>query len=98
MNTLVLSLLIAIVVYSCRLSGFVISSPETTGYWQAYLQFLPTAIFSAFIVPTMLGTPDMFTIKLMALGIAGGIMWRTRRFGLSILIGLGVLWLLTLRL
>jgi branched-subunit amino acid transport protein len=96
MNTFFLIISMAAVVYACRLSGFVLRPARTGGDWQAYLQFVPIAVFSAFVVPDMLHDPGFLGIKVAALAVAGGVVWRTHRAGFSIVLGLGVLWLFTL--
>jgi branched-subunit amino acid transport protein len=93
MNLYLLIILLAIVIFICRLSGFIVQPKHTPPYLETYLRFVPIAVFSALIVPSLLLESELLGIKFLALGIAGAIMWWIRRFDLSIVLGLATLWL-----
>jgi len=96
MNAFPLILAAAAVVYACRLSGFLVTPGDAPHWWQAYLRFVPISVFSALIVPSMMRDPELLGIKVVAFAVAALVIWKTRRFEVSILSGLGALWLLTL--
>lgn len=93
MNTLLLILLMAALIYLCRLSGFMLPS-GTSPFWTQGLRFIPLSIFTALVISALYKDSHAINIKLIALLVAGLVMVRTRQFGLSVLTGLALLWFL----
>lgn len=93
MNTTLWILIIAVIVYLCRLSGFLVRFKTTSPLLQTYLNFVPIAVFAAVIVPSTLRELDLIGIKLVALFIATLMMRKTGNVGLSMLVGMGTLWI-----
>ncbi len=85
----------ALLVYICRASGFVLNLKAASPVWERFLHFVPIAIFSVLVVSAMTKQVEMLDFKLVALAFAGFIIWRTRQFGLAVIAGIGVLWVLT---
>lgn len=84
----------AVLIYLCRLGGFTLTWPATSTRLARFLHFVPIAIFSALIVPSLINDPDLLGRKVIALALAGLIIRRTSHFGLGVIIGLGLFWLL----
>jgi branched-subunit amino acid transport protein len=93
MSNLLLIAVIATLIVLCRLSGFVLPR-GTSPFWNQGLRFVPLSIFTALVISALYKDSRALDIKLIALLIAGVMMWRTRRFGLSVMVGLGILWVL----
>lgn len=92
MMTLPLLPILAALLYLCRLSGFMLQSIQPSPFWQQFLRFVPITVFTALIVLSLYNEMDTLGVKSMALAAAGLVVWRTRRFTLSVLIGFVVLW------
>jgi len=92
-----------IVTYLIRLS-FIVAWGRLTlpSLARQALRYVPTAVLSAIIVPEILrpgGTPldiSFHNRRLIAGAVAAVIAWRTRNIMLTIVVGMGVLWGLTL--
>ena len=66
---------------------------------QRALQFTPIAALTAILVPEVVAPSGTFTLalaapRLIAGVVAAGIAWRTRNITLTIVVGMGLLWLL----
>lgn len=96
MDAFLLITLVAGVVYACRVSGFVLNVQHTPAWMEQYLHFVPIAVFAALVVPSVIREPDLLSLKLAALLVAGVFVWRTRRFGVAIIVGMVFFWALTL--
>ena len=99
MDVFVLMMLVAGVVYACRVSGFVLNVQHTPPWVEQYLHYVPIAVFSALVVPSLIREPDILdfkltALKLVALCVAGAFVWRTRRFGVAIIVGMVFFWAL----
>ncbi len=84
----------AVIVFLCRLSGFAFTRLASSKLLAQFLHFVPIAIFSALIVPSVLREPDLLTSKAIGLAIAGILIWRTRQFGIGVVVGFAVFWLM----
>jgi branched-subunit amino acid transport protein len=91
MNILALTLAAAVILYLCRWSGFALN-PAASPFWAAFLRFVPIAIFTALVVTPLAKHTGVPGAQLAALAAAGVVVRRTRQPGLSVLVGLGVLW------
>lgn len=101
MDVFVLMILVTGVVYACRASGFVLNLRHTPAWMEQYLHYVPIAVFSALVAPALIREPDILdfkltAFKLIALGASGAFAWRTRRFGVAIIVGMVLFWALTL--
>ncbi len=97
MNHSVLILSTAILVYLCRLSGFAVNPPADSARLQAFFSFVPVATFSALTVSAFARELGLWEVKLIAFLVTGVYLWRTKQLGYSLLLGLGVFFLLTNR-
>lgn len=84
-------LLAALILYLCRLGGFVLPPIRSDA-----LRFVPVAVFAALTVSPLLKNADFMPAKLVALFIAGAVVWRTRQLGVAVVVGFVVLKLLRL--
>ncbi len=84
----------AVIVFLCRMSGFAFTRLASAKWLAQFLHFVPIAIFSALIVPSILREPDLITSKAIALTMAGLVIWRTRQFGIGVVVGFAILWLM----
>ena len=85
----------AVLVYLCRISGFALTEMATSPRLGRFLHFVPIAVFSALVVPSIISEPTLLVHKVIALATAGLVIRRTRHFGLGIIVGLAGFWLLT---
>ena len=85
----------ALVVYLCRLSGFIFTRLTSSRQLERFLHFTPIAVFSALLVPSVIREPELLGSKLIALAVAGLVMRYTKQFGLGIFVGFALFWLLT---
>jgi len=93
MELLLLIGLLALIIYACRLSGFIMRSGQIWLRWRPFLQLVPVAVFSALAVSPLIHAPDHIGPKLAVLILAGGVYLRTHRFDAAILVGMASLWL-----
>jgi predicted branched-subunit amino acid permease len=87
-------LLIAALVYLCRLSGFTLQSVNTSPFWEHFLRFVPISVFTALVVSSLYRDTSVLSVRVFALAITGLVAWRTRHLNWSILAGLATLWLI----
>lgn len=94
MDTVWVLMVAAVLVYLCRLSGFVLNIQQSSAALARFLAFVPLAVFSALVVPSLTREPELLTVKLLAL-VAGGLVMRlSKQLGLGIMAGLLIyLWL-----
>lgn len=95
MTVLLLSLVVTSGAFLLRLAGLTLPIRQFSPGWEQFFQLLPISIFAALIVSALYAQPDPLNLKIIALAVTGGVAWRTRQFGLCILVGLIVLWVLT---
>jgi branched-subunit amino acid transport protein len=94
MNVIYVLIATAVLIYLCRFSGFTLTWLAASTRLARFLHFVPIAIFSALIVPSISSEPAFLGRKVIALIAAGVVIRRTRHFGLGIIVGLGLFWLL----
>ena len=78
-------------IYACRLAGFSIKICLTP-YWERVLHLMPIAVFATLATLGLIRTQTLQVSHVVALLSAGVVAWRTRQIGLSVLVGLGTLW------
>ncbi len=93
MNTLPMIAVLAALVYLCRLGGFALQAAQTSPFWELFLRFVPISVFTTLVVSSLYQETGISGVKVMALGVAGLVVWRTRHVTLSMLVGFVVLWL-----
>ena len=89
------SLMIAGLVVCYRLAGFEFKLKTLSLFWEQFFKSMPIAIFAALVMSALLKNGSSLNVKLIALLCAGVIAKATRQVGLGVLVGLGILWLLT---
>jgi branched-subunit amino acid transport protein len=96
MNPLLLFLVVTVAAFLLRLAGLTMEIPQLSTVWEQLFRFVPISIFTALIVSSLYASPDLRNLKILALVVAGAVAWRTRQMGLSILVGLAILWMFVL--
>jgi branched-subunit amino acid transport protein len=85
--------------YAMRLSFLVAISPERLpAGLQRALRFVPVAALTAIVVPALLGQQAAFVYvpeppRLLAGLLAALVAWRTRNVLLTIIVGMGIVWI-----
>jgi len=82
-----------VVVYLCRLSGFVLPDNQSSIVEERVWHYVPIIVFSVLSVSPLARQPDMLLAKIIAFLLTGSIIWRTRQLGLAILLGFGLFYL-----
>jgi branched-subunit amino acid transport protein len=83
------------VIYVVRISGFMLKTTTISPFWVQFLRFVPIAVFTAFVVSALYHDTSFLSGKMIAFAIAGVSLWRTKQFGLSVIIGLAIMFLLS---
>ena len=94
MNNILLFAVSTVFVNVWRLVAFTWKSEQMSASWERFLRFVPISVFTALVVSSLYRQPESLDVKLIALALAGIVIWRTKHFSLSIFVGLGALWLL----
>ncbi|MCA9989004.1 MAG: AzlD domain-containing protein [Anaerolineales bacterium] len=77
----------AVIIFLCRLSGFSLESLGKASWLTRYLHYVPIAVFTALVTPSVIRDPVVLPSKLIALAVAGVAIYRTRQFGVGVLAG-----------
>lgn len=94
MNLLLLFVCITAVTVIWRYAGLTVRvAPSPFG--ERFLRLVPISIFTALAVMSFAKQPEPFGLKFVVIAIAGVVAWRTRQFGVSVLVGLAVWWVLS---
>ncbi len=96
MNFWLLIAVTAALIYTCRWAGFALAVPRTLPFGEPFLRRVPAALFTALIISSLFKEGDLLVMKWISLAVAGGVAWYTRQLGLSVLVGLAILWMLML--
>jgi branched-subunit amino acid transport protein len=83
--------LCALIIFACRVSGFLTKETALPSTLQDYLSYVPIAVYAAFIVPALQRETELFGVKLLALLVTGFFVWRFRQQSLAIFAGLVIL-------
>ena len=94
MNLLLVFAAVGAVTFVWRLAAFSLPSVPVSPFWEQFLRFVPITVFAALAVSSLYKEPAYLSLKFVALALAGIVVWRTRQFGLSVVLGLIVLWVL----
>lgn len=93
-------LIIGLCTFAIRLSFILLTERMTLPpLAMRILRFVPVAVLTAIIVPALVfpaGTLDLSpgNARLLAGIVAVGVAWRTRNVALTLVVGMGTLWLL----
>ncbi|HZQ37670.1 MAG TPA: AzlD domain-containing protein [Dehalococcoidia bacterium] len=93
MSTVWITLIVAVALYALRLSGFVLPEAALPRGTESALRFVPVATLTALIVSGLAARPEESTPRLLALGVAAAIAWRSGVAWLCLGCGMGVYWL-----
>lgn len=85
----------ASLIYACRLAGFSLKM-RLTPYWERVLRLMPITVFATLATLGLVRVQTLQVSHVAALLSAGVVACRTRQIGLSVLVGLGTLWILML--
>jgi branched-subunit amino acid transport protein len=96
MTTVAIVLLMAAAVFAVRLSGFVAAKATIPPAWERTLGYVPIATLTALVVASVGGRDDQTALGILAVGLAAGIAYLTRRTWACIVGGMLVFWLLQL--
>ena len=96
MNPFLVFVGVTTLVFAYRFAGFTLNIRRVSPLWERFLHFVPVSVFTALVVSSLYKNGESLDVTLIALVVAGAVMWRTRQLGLSILLGLGALWILAL--
>ena len=94
MSTLTIILGMALVTYLPRLAGFILSGRQVSAFWLRFLHFVPIAVFAALIAPALPGSSSQGLARLIAAGLAAGVIWRFKSLWVGIVVGMSSFWLL----
>src|SRR5436853_634291 len=85
--------LVTIMVFVYRFTGFSIKLPGNSVFVEQFLRLMPISVFAALVVSSLYKDPVSLNAKLIALVIVAGVAWRTKQVGISVFLGLIVLWI-----
>jgi branched-subunit amino acid transport protein len=94
MSPLELILGMALLVYTLRLTGFLLAARDIPPTWERVLGFVPIATLTALVVASLAGRSDEGPMRLVAIAGAGFIAQRTGRAWACIVVGMVLYWLL----
>ncbi len=93
---LLLTVAATALIFLYRFAGFSLKVDPDSSVWERILRLVPVSVFAALVVSSLYSSPESSSIKFIALACAGAMCWRTKQAGLSILLGLAILWLLVI--
>ena len=96
MSPLLVFVIVTGLIFVWRFAGLTLKVPHTSPFWERFLSYIPISIFAALVVSALYTSSELLNLKIVALVVAGGVAWRTRQFGLGVVTGLAVLWILVL--
>ena len=96
MSTIVIVLVMAACVFAVRLSGFIAAAVTIPPGWERTLGYLPIATLTALVVASIWVRNDEMSLGIVAVGLAAGISYLTRKTWACIVGGMLVYWLLQL--
>jgi branched-subunit amino acid transport protein len=87
-------LLMALVTYLPRLTGFALSGREVSPFWLRFFRFVPITVFAALIFPAIPGGLGEAWLRVFSAGLAALAIWRLKSLWIGIVVGMGAFWLL----
>ncbi|HYI14608.1 MAG TPA: AzlD domain-containing protein [Thermomicrobiales bacterium] len=94
MTTLVIVVVMAGCVFAVRLSGFIAAKATIPAAWERTLGYVPIATLTALVVASVSGRSNEMSLGIVAVGLAAGISYLTRKTWACIVGGMLVYWLL----
>ena len=94
MNTIALTVAMALIAYALRCSGLFLSNLPLSPFWTRVLHFVPVAVFAALIGLSLRGQQGEGTIRVVAALGAGVALWYRPQPWVGLVVGIGLLWLL----
>lgn len=88
----------AMLMYVCRLAGFIVNISRPFPQSETFLHYLPISVLCALTASSLLHEPASIGVKGIAFIASGIVVWKMQRMGLAILIGLAIFWLLRYKL
>src|SRR5260221_9356854 len=81
-----------------RFAGLILKIEHTSAFWERFLRYVPISIFTALVISSLYVAPELLPLKIVALVVAAVVMWRTRQFGLGVVVGWSTLLILNMAL
>lgn len=80
-------------IYGLRLLGLVVPLDGVPAFWTRALRALPVALLAALVTSSRAGVASGEPGRVVALAVAGVVVWRSRRMWSAIVSGLAVYWI-----
>lgn len=96
MTMVAIILVMAACVFAVRLSGFIAAKATIPPGWERTLGYVPIATLTALVVASVSGRNEQVSLGIVAVTLAVGISYLTRRSWACIVGGMLVYWLLQL--
>jgi branched-subunit amino acid transport protein len=84
-----------VVTFGSRLTGLTLQM-RLPAFWLRFLHFVPIAVFSALVTPSLQGSRGEGEIRVAAAALAALVAWRSRQLAVAIGVGMVSFWLLRL--
>ena len=94
MSPLLTIILMAVVTFTPRFLGFLLSGRKVAAFWLRFLHFVPIAVFAALITPSLSGSSGEGSLRFLAAALAALAIWRLKSLWVGIVVGMGAFWLL----
>lgn len=95
MNTFWIIAGATLLIYLCRVSGFILPIAKQSRKWEQVLHLLPIIIFSVLFISPLVRQPDLILAKFLSLFVTAVIVWRTGQLGVAIFVGFVVFYVLS---
>ncbi len=82
-----------VVTFGSRLAGMFLTKP-LPAFWNRFVRFVPIAVFTALITPSLEGTRGEGLPRLLAAIFCGFLAWRTKQLWIGLFVGMLGFWLL----
>ena len=94
MNYLWPGLVLSLVVFGVRFSGFWLNRAEMSPFWARFCRYIPLGAFTALVTASLSHPDNHLWTKLVAAGAAILLTFLTKKMWLGMLGGLGAFWFL----
>jgi branched-subunit amino acid transport protein len=85
---------VTVVLFFYRFAGFAIKIPGGSVFGEQFLRLMPISVFAALVVSSLYKDSGSLSAKLLVLVITSGVARLTKQVGLSVVLGLIILWIL----
>ena len=82
-----------VVTFGSRLAGMLLSTPLPP-FWTRFVRFVPIAVFTALIIPSLEGTNNQGLPRLLGAILCGFLAWRTKQLWIGLFAGMLGFWVL----